>query len=389
MHAHHDSSERCIRPGLILRAVAAAAILVIAVGGAGCSAEDTVQDAANDVESDLLQDQVDAVTEAGVPGAVLWVKDPNADPILISSGVADIKSKTPIDVEDAFRIGSVTKPYVAALVLQLADEGELSLEDSVESILPGLLPNGEQITVGDLLGHRSGLFEYESDPRVLKPYLAGDFGYEWEPEELIAISVDHGSQAKPGTKVVYSNTDYTVLGLIIEEVTGNELGDELAVRILDPLDLDDTSFAAGTQIVAPHAAGYLAGEGPLQDVTGVSPTHYWAAGNLVSTASDVARFYGALLGGEVVSDDSLEAMKEVVQEEPGLDRGLGFAHGKVSCGEWYGHDGAVPGYNTAVRMMDSGRQMVFLTNAVGLDDTLGNPKAQKAASELVDSALCR
>lgn len=387
MHAHKN---RPTHVSLVLRVLAAAiATFALAVLSAGCSAEDEIEAAANDIESDLLQDQLDAVTEAGVPGGVLWVKDPGNDAILISSGVADIETKAPISVDDAFRIGSVTKPYVAALVLQLVDENALRLDDSVESVLPGLLPNGEQITVGDLLGHRSGLFEYEEDPRVVKPYLAGDYGYEWAPEELIEIAVSHGPTAKPGTDVGYSNTNYTVLGLIVEEVTGNSLGEELETRIFTPLELGETSFATGTEIEAQHANGYLAGQGPLQDVTGVSPTHYWAAGNIVSTAPDVARFYEALLGGEVVSDDSLAAMRTVVEEEPGLDRGLGFAHGEASCGEWYGHDGAVPGYNSTVRVMESGRQMVLMFNAVGLDDTLGNPKAQDAAIDLIDSALCR
>lgn len=386
----HAQENRPTRLSLVLRVLAAAvATLAIAVLSAGCSAEDEIQGAANDIESDLLQEQLDAVTDAGVPGGVLWVKDPGADPILISSGVANTETKAPISVDDAFRIGSVTKPYVAALALQLVDEDALSLDDSVESVLPGLLPNGDQITVRDLLAHRSGLVEYEEDPRVLKPYLAGDFGYEWTPEELIEIAVSHGSTAKPGTDVTYSNTNYTVLGLIIEEVTGNPLGEELETRIFAPLELDETSFATGTEIEAPHANGYLVGQGPLQDVTAISPTHYWAAGNIVSTAPDVARFYEGLLGGEVVSDVSLEAMREVVEESPGLDRGLGFAHGEVSCGEWYGHDGAVPGYNATVRMMESGRQMVLLLNAVGLDDTLGFPKAQDAAVDLIDSALCR
>jgi D-alanyl-D-alanine carboxypeptidase len=386
----HAPDNRRKRLSTVLRLLAAAvATFALAVLAAGCSAEDDIEAAASDIESDLLQDQLDAVTEAGIPGGVLWVKDPGTDPILISSGVANIETKAPISVDDAFRIGSVTKPYVAALVLQLVDEGALGLDDSVEGVLPGLLPNGDQITVRNLLGHRSGLFEYEQDPRVLKPYMAGEYGYEWTPEELIEIAVSHGSVAQPGTDVRYANTNYTVLGLIVEEVTGNSLGEELETRILAPLELDDTSFATGTKIEAPHANGYLAGQGPLQDVTGVSPTHYWAAGSLVSTAPDVAGFYEALLGGEVVSDESLDAMREVVREEPGLDRGLGFAHGKVSCGEWYGHDGAVPGYNITVRMMESGRQMVLMFNAVGLDDTLGNPEAQEAAVDLVDSALCR
>ena len=382
---NHPSRRR-----LVLRSLAAAAVLGVAALGTGCEAEEEIATAANDLESDLLQGQLDDVVDAGVPGVVLRIQDPGADPILLSEGVSNHESRTPMNVDDGFRIGSVTKPYVAAAVLQMVDEGLIARDDTVESVLPGLLPNGDEITVENLLGHRAGLFEYWEDPRVLKPYLAGDYGFEWTPEELIEVAVSHGSQAEPGTDVHYSNTNYTVLGLLVEAVSGNALDDELEARLFEPLGLDDTHFVTGTEIPGPHASGYLDGEeGPLQDVTGVSPSHYWGAGNLVSNATDVARFYDALLGGEVISEESLEAMKTVVEEEPGVERGLGLARGSFECSDWYGHDGSVPGYYSAVRTLDSGRQAVLLINSVGLDDSVGNPKAQEAVVELMDSALCR
>ena len=185
---------------------------VVGLLAAGCAAEDEIQREANKEEARLLQPELDALVRAGVPGAVLVVDDPQADPMTVVAGVADIESQRPIEAEDRFRIGSLTKSYVAAVVLQLAEEGKLALDDSVEKWLPGLLPNGEEITVRQLLGHRSGLFEYEEDPRVLQPYLKGDFGYVWQPEQLIAIANDHKPTAPPGTKVVYSNTNYTVVG---------------------------------------------------------------------------------------------------------------------------------------------------------------------------------
>ena len=159
----------------------AALAIVLGLFAAGCSAEDEIQAEANKEEASLLQPELDALVAAGVPGAVLVVDDPEADPIVLVSGVADVEGDRPLRAEDRFRIGSLTKSYVATVVLQLAEEGKLSLDDSVAKWLPGLLPNGGEITVRDLLGHRSGLFEYEEDPRVLKPYLAGDFDYAWKP----------------------------------------------------------------------------------------------------------------------------------------------------------------------------------------------------------------
>ena len=274
-------------------------------------------------------------------------------------------------------------------MLQLAEEGTISLDDTVEAWLPGLVPNGKQITVQDLLGHRSGLFEYEEDPRVLAPYLKGDFSYRWKPEELIQISTQHPPSAPPGTKVVYSNTNYTVLGLLVEAATDRPLATELGERIITPLGLEATTFAVKGEPEAPYARGYLAGGKQLLDVTEISPSHYWAAGNLVSTAGDVARFYEALMEGELLDGDSMEAMTSYVEETPSIERGLGVAHGENECGTWTGHDGSVPGYDALARYLDSGRQVVVLTNSVTKGDAIGTPAAQKALAEVVESASCR
>lgn len=370
-----------------LLVLAICAVLGLLAGG--CAAEDEIQAEANKEEKRLLQPELDALVAAGVPGAVLVVDDPQADPITVVSGVADIESGRPLGAEDRFRIGSLTKPYVAAVVLQLAEEDVLSLDDSVERWLPGLLANGDEISVRQLLGHRSGLFEYEEDPRVLKPYLQGDYGYEWEPEELIGVASDHEPTAAPGTKVVYSNTNYTVLGLLVEKATGNSLGSELRERIFAPLDLDATSFAEEPQLEAPYSRGYLGGGKELLDVTAISPSHYWAAGNIVSSAGDVARFYEALLDGELLEEDSMAAMTEFVPEAPGLERGLGLARGDTECGSWEGHDGSVPGYDAVARHLDSGRQVVLLTNTVTMGDQIGGPAAQQAQADVAESAACR
>jgi D-alanyl-D-alanine carboxypeptidase len=367
-------------------------IALLAIGAlliTGCAAEDEIQKEANKEEARLLQPELDALVAAGVPGAVLVVDDPKADPITVVSGVADTESGRPMRGDDRFRIGSLTKPYVATVVLQLDEEGALALDDSVEKLVPGLLPNGDEITVRDLLGHRSGLYEYEEDPRVLQPYLKGDFGYRWQPEELIRISTEHPPTAAPGTDVVYSNTNYTVLGLIVEAVTGNTLAAELDQRVFAPLELDETSFVENSAIEAPYSHGYLARGKELLDVTEISPSHYWAAGNIVSTGGDVARFYEALLDGELLEAGSMDAMTEFVEEEPGLERGLGPARGETECGDWVGHDGSVPGYDAVARHLDTDRQIVLLTNSVTIGDQVGGPAAQKAMSDVAESAACR
>ncbi|HEV7615062.1 MAG TPA: serine hydrolase domain-containing protein [Solirubrobacterales bacterium] len=366
-----------------------ALVVVVGLFAGGCSAEDEIQAEANKEEASLLQPELDRLVAAGVPGAVLVVDDPQADPIVVSSGVADIESKRPIEADDRFRIGSLTKSYVAAVVLQLDEEGALSLDDSVEKWLPGLLPNGEEIDVRELLGHRTGLFEYEEDPRVLQPYLKGDYGYVWQPRQLIAIANDHKPTAEPGTKVVYSNTNYTVAGLLVEAATGKSLRSELEQRLFAPLGLDATSFVEDAQMEAPHSRGYLGGGKQLLDVTAISPSHYWAAGNIVSTAGEVARFNEALFDGELLSEDSMDELTTFAAEAPGLERGLGIARGETECGSWEGHDGSVPGYDAFARHTDSDRQIVLLMNTVTMGDQVGSPAAQKALGELAESAACR
>ncbi|MGI8625512.1 MAG: nucleoside hydrolase [Geodermatophilaceae bacterium] len=174
-----------------------------------------------------------------------------------SVGVADLARPRPIAAQDRFRIASVTKTYVAALVMQLIAEGRLSLDDSVQQRLPGLVPDSSEITVELLLRMRSGLpdwvgpvFGDPPDIRVLDRY--------WAPTELVEIALTADSRVAPGTGYRYCNTDYALLGLMIERVTGQSVEAQLWQRIFQPLHLDDTSFpTVEPQIRGPHASGHL------------------------------------------------------------------------------------------------------------------------------------
>ena len=295
------------------------------------------------------------------------------------------KRETPVETDDKFRIGSLAKPYVGTVVMQLVEDGTLSLDDTVEEWLPGEVPNGEQITIAQLLRHQSGIANYEG-PEVLQPYLEGDQSYVWTPDELLDVALDQGSQFEPGTDVEYSNTNYILVGKIIEAATGHTLEEELESRIFEPLELDDTTFSTEGPIEEPYAHGYLLGNGKPIDATEVYP-FYWGAGNIVADINDVTRFYSALFGGDLVSDESLEQMKDTVAENPSHGQGLGIVDGEFpACGHYYGHDGSSPGYFAAAYEFDSGRQFVFLANSVSLEDTIGNPEAQEALTRLLETA---
>ena len=330
-----------------------------------------------------------ALVAAGVPGVVVLVRNGN-ETLRLSRGYGNLAKKAVLRPTDRFRIGSLTKSYTATVVLQLVGEGKLSLDDSVERWLPGLVPNGGNITVRHLLGHQSGLFDYIADPRVLKPYLNGNAAYYWAPRSLVKVAVSHQPLFAPGTGVSYSSTGYVLLGLIVEAAAGDSLGTELSRRIFEPLGLHATTFPTTGRIAGPHAHGYLVvPKKPLQDVTAISPSHYWSAGNIVSTADDIAGFYQALLGGRLLEPNLLSTMETTAPDQRGNLWGLGLGTGQSPCGAFWGHDGAVPGYNSiAYNSKDGTKQLVVLVNSVTFSDTVGNKQAQQAFSRLVNTGYC-
>jgi D-alanyl-D-alanine carboxypeptidase len=336
-----------------------------------------------------LQQAMDGLVAAGVPGVVAVVRDGNRT-ISLTSGVSDLKSKAPIRATDRYRIASITKTFVATVVLQLAGEGKLSLDDSVQRWLPGLVPNGRKIMIRHLLGHRSGLYDFTQDPRVTKPYFSGNFAYYWAPRKLVKISVQHKPATAPGAAFLYSATDYVLAGLIIQKATGKALAAELAQRIFKPLGLRQTTFDVSGQIAGAHSSGYyVLPNGQLQDVTGLSPSWYWGAGNIVSTANDVTRFYRALFSGRLLNPSLLREMVTTAPDQRGHLWGLGIDTSRLSCGRYWGHDGAAPGYDTIAYSTRDGRhQAVVYANSLTLNDQVGSPKAQKAWSRVVDAAYC-
>jgi len=364
--------------GLIVMVVAA---LLLAAGATASPRNE------NDKRS-TLQAQMDALVATGVPGVVVLVHDKSGT-LRLASGHSNLAQQTPMRVTDRFRVGSITKSFIATVVLQLVGEGKLSLDETVDHWLPGAVPNGKTITLRQLLGHRSGLYDYLSDPRVLKPYLAGNFGYTWTPPRLVAVSASHKPLFAPGAKYSYSNTNYILLGLIIEKAAGNPIGAELKRRIFAPLQLRSTSLDTSPRMRPPYAHGYLIQGKELQDVTAVSPSYAWTAGAIVSSADDLARFYRALLGGRLLSADELRAM-----ETPKDDYGLGLARARLpqtwGCrGARWGHDGAIAAYNsTALNSKDGQQQAVILVNSLTLDDKVGDAQAQQALVRLFKSALC-
>jgi D-alanyl-D-alanine carboxypeptidase len=378
------ATTRRIPKGARRALLAGAAVLVGSLAAAGCGSSAAPQDVADKA---AIQAKMDRLVSLGVPGITVLVRDGEKS-LQLTAGVSDLETKTAVDPDDRFRIGSLAKPYVATVVMQLAEEGKLGLADTVEHWQPGTVPNGANITLRQLLNHTSGIGDYaEVSQEVNAPYLKGDLGHVWTPRQLVKIAVDAGPLFAPGADVHYSNTNFTLLGLIVEKASGNSLEHELKTRIFEPLKLTSTSFATDGRMTAPYAHGYLVGSGTPLDVTELYP-YYWGAGNLVADADDVAVFYKALLSGRLVSSASLAEMKTLVMQTPQRGQGLGLVSGENRCGKFFGHDGSVPGYFSDALVMNSGREVVFLVNSVSIEDTVANPQAQKVLGQLVETAAC-
>src|SRR3954468_6637644 len=222
------------RPNARIARLAALAVatLVAATPAATASAAPHRPDRAK------LQHALDAVVSSGAPGAIALVRDGRRSLRLVS-GYENLATRRPMRPRDRFRVGSVTKTFVATVVLQLAGEGRLALEDTVERWLPGLVPGGANITIRQLLNHTSGLGDYADDAFVRR--VLEDPGRVWAPKELIAVGTSHPPPFGPGAGLAYSSTGYIVLGLIVEKATGNQLSTELRRRIFAPLRLRSTT----------------------------------------------------------------------------------------------------------------------------------------------------
>jgi D-alanyl-D-alanine carboxypeptidase len=367
-------------------------LALLAIAAAPCAAASAAGEPGRNPGKAELQRTLDRVVTAGVPGAVLLVRA-GGRTTRLTAGYSAVRSKRPMRARDRFRVGSITKSFVATVVLQLVAERRLALEDPVARWLPGLVPDGERITVRQLLNHTSGLFAFGAD---------GDFVAQatrdplrvWAPREIVAIATAHPPMFAPGSGWSYSDTNYFVLGLIIERAAGRPLAAELERRILAPLRLTATSLPTGPDIAGRHAHGYFLR--PLQDVTVGSPSVQWAAGALVSDADDVARFFRALLGGRLVRPDLLALMQTTVaapQLGPGTGYGLGLLKVGQRCGALWGHTGASPGYVAdALNSRGGTRQVVVLANATGSLSAAGlfglPPRAARAVDRLTRIATC-
>jgi D-alanyl-D-alanine carboxypeptidase len=346
------------------RSLAAAAALVLVVAGIAALVQP---------RSDEVSELAEQVVRAGAPGVLVQVQDRGKTRTIVL-GVAHRAPRRLVQKADRFRIGSVTKTFVAAVVLQLVAEGRIELEDTVEEWLPGLVPGGERIPVRQLLAHTSGLFDYVEDERVFAPY-EQDSRHAWSPLELVELAVAHPSPFRPGERYSYSSTNYLLLQLIVERASRTSLERQLERRIVQPLGLEGTSFEPGV-VPGAHIHGHRPPShqgivtGPPRDTSGEAASWAWGAAAIVSTADDLLRFFDALLRGRLLAPAQLRDMKTLVPAGS-LRYGLGLAAFPTPCGDAWGHTGNAQGVITvAWNTEDASRQVIVAVNAYPLTGEL-------------------
>lgn len=378
-----------------LRLLSIAVFLAIGLALTACSNSEKAKNEETTVpSSEEVQSALEQAVAAGIPGIAVEIRSPEGSSEFLTAGVASVEDERPLTPEDRFRIASVTKAFTAAVVMELVEEGRLSLDDPVEHWAPGLLAEGDSITVRQLLAHTSGLSDYTKNEGFLEAFVAGE---DLPPQKLVSFVSSEPLAFEPGTKYEYSDTDNIVLGIIVEAATGRSYEQELRSRVLEPLGLQATVLPDGPAMPEPHAQGYQyapegEGAGEPEDVTtALDPSAAWASGALVSTPDDVSRFFGGLLGGELVDEDKLDQMKETLAGEgspsgPGTKRaGLGIFSYELPCGEVWGHTGQFPGYQAFGAATPDGRGgLAMMANATGISE-----EANEALVHAQELAVCR
>jgi D-alanyl-D-alanine carboxypeptidase len=285
--------------------------------------------------------------EGVATGAVVLVRVGEQTRVL-TSGLANVKQQRPMRPSDRFPIMSITKTMVATAVLQLVAAGKLGLDDNVEDVLPGLLPQGRRITIRNLLSHRSGL---NGPPEADLPPPA-----RWTKDSWIDAAAAHPLEFAPGSSGHYSNVGYEVLGRVVEQITGKPLRAALRQKVFGPAGMSDTTLLGSATV-----QGYF----DSKAVDDVYFPFFPAAGGVVSTVADVDRFYRALWDGKFLDPELVRTMSKSlgVVSPWGMDYGLGVWFDRESCGIALGHSGAGPGFSTKAWTLEgTERSVVVMVN---------------------------
>lgn len=392
------------------RPVAAAVAGALVAGGlAGCStgtaadAEAEIGTAKNEI---ALQKAMRELVQAGFPGVLVSVKGKDGKTRDYTAGIGNRETGDAPPKNGYLRIGSNTKTFVAATVLQLVGEGKMKLDEPIGTYLPGVVKgpdyDGANITVRNVLGHTSGIPDYtefmDSDTSKVptRTYTA---------EELLKPALRNKAAFPVGKRRQYSNTNYIIAGMLVTKVTGKPVGRAVTERIIDRIGLERTYWPepGDTNVRKPRMEGYIAPPGgQLKNATEMDPSISGAAGMVVSTPRDLNRFFAALVGGTLVPAAQLKEMRTTIEspdEEPNTVFGLGLDKITLSCGALWGHGGDIHGYETRGGVTADGREVTVAVNALP-GAIIAEQESMEAMTKdamtkamqviaLVDTAICK
>ena len=356
---------------------------------------------AESAEKARITTTAQGLVDAGFPAALAAVTKADGSTVGVAVGKGNLETGEAPPLDGEIRIGSSTKTFTAVVIMQLVQEGKISLDEPIETYLPGLLRgegiDASKITVRQLLQHTSGLPEYTDQTGHEDP-VANRNNY-YSPRDLLDFALKKPADFAPGSQWKYSNTNYVILSLLAERVTHRPLAEQITKRIIEPLGLAHTYYPnpGEEDIRGTHPQGYERNsQGQLEDITRMDPSVATGAGAIISTPSELNKFFQAVLDGTLLSQDSVAEMKKTVdagQSETGVDHyGLGIISTSLSCGGTaWGHAGSIPGYTTFNGVGPDGTAVTVtvtaLTTAIADDPSSAIEKYQLGL-QAVDSTLC-
>ncbi|MFI1064728.1 serine hydrolase domain-containing protein [Streptomyces spororaveus] len=303
------------------------------------------------------------LAEAKIPGVIVSVSAPGKGEYVRSFGVADKATGAPMTPNLNMRIGSVTKTFTVTALLELVDDGKVGLDDPIGKYVDGV-PNGDRITLRELAGMRSGLFNYSADEDFYKA-LTSNPDRPFTPQQLLGYSFKHPVLFEPNAKFYYCNTNLILLGLVVEKVGGVPLDRFIDQEVVAPAGLKHTLFPTGPEFPSPHAHGYTnqTASGKVEDSTDWNPSWAWAAGAMISDLPDMRSWAKTLATGTLLTPATQAQRLDVVDALPGTGYGLGI----FNVQGWIGHNGSLPGYGSLVLYLPEAKAtlVVLLNTDIG------------------------
>ncbi|MBV1945060.1 serine hydrolase [Streptomyces sp. BV129] len=326
--------------------------------------------------------------ETGVPGVTVGIWTPDKGDYVRSFGVADKSDRRAMSPDLYMRIGSETKTFTVTALLQLVDQGKVGLDDPIGEYIDGV-PNGDRITLRQLADMRSGLFNYSEDPDFFKA-LTSDPERPFTPQQLLDYSFKHPVQFQPGAKFSYCNTNLILLGLLVEQRSGQSLGDYIQEHVLDPAKMTRTSFPEGAEFPKPHAQGYTdqTADGKVAETAGWNPSWGWAAGAMISDLEDLRTWSRTVATGRFPDGERMVSpatQRERLTTPPTGYPGAGYGLGIFDVHGWIGHNGSLPGYESLTVYLPSARTslVILLNTDIAHDGEEPSTLFGKAVTEVV------